>query len=93
MHIAISKPPETINGGAVPRMEYLSVPLEQRRSLLRFAGTARGQSVDFMRGLLTGAYWPMVPPVGMAFVDVDDVAAAHILAMATPAAKGRYALR
>lgn len=42
-----------------------------------------------MRKLLRGAYWPAVPVIGMAIVDVDDVAAAHTLAMVTPAANGR----
>ena len=39
--------------------------------------------------LLKGFYYPMASPVGMPFVDVDDVAAAHCLAIATPEAKGR----
>ena len=47
------------------------------------------ESVGLMRKLLRGAYWPAVPMIGMGIVDVDDVAAAHTLAMVTPAANGR----
>ena len=54
------------------------------------AGDIKCESVGFMRKLLNGGLWPAVPGVGMAFVDVDDVAAAHALAAVRPAARGRY---
>lgn len=53
------------------------------------AGKIKCQSTNFMVKLLKGFYYPMASPVGMPFVDVDDVAAAHCLALATPEAMGR----
>lgn len=37
----------------------------------------------------TGGYYPWAPPSGAGYVDIDDVAAAHTLAMVTPKASGR----
>lgn len=54
------------------------------------AGDIKCESVGFMRKLLNGGMWPAVPGVGMAIVDIDDVAAAHALAAVLPAARGRY---
>ena len=36
-----------------------------------------------------GGYYPWAPPSGAGYVDIDDVAAAHTLAMVTPKASGR----
>ena len=36
-----------------------------------------------------GGYYPWAPPSGAGYVDIDDVAAAHTLAMVTPSASGR----
>lgn len=49
-------------------------------------------SVDFMRNMLKGAFRPGVPNTRMGFVDVRDVARAHILAGFTPKASGRHIL-
>ena len=43
-----------------------------------------------MAKLLNGFYYPFGSPLGMPFADIDDVAAAHCLALATPEADGRY---
>ena len=53
------------------------------------AGTIRCESTDFMAKLLNGFYHPFGAPLGMPFADIDDVAAAHCLALATPEADGR----
>ena len=45
-----------------------------------------------MTKLLNGYFYPFASPVGMPFVDIDDVAAAHSLALATPEAGGRLSL-
>ena len=42
-----------------------------------------------MAKLLNGFYYPFGAPLGMPFADVDDVAAAHCLALAVPEADGR----
>ncbi len=49
-------------------------------------------SVDFMRNMLRGAFRPGVPDTRIGFVDVRDVAKAHILAGFTKTAKGRHIL-
>ncbi len=45
-----------------------------------------------MRKIMNGCYYPWAPRSGAGYVDVDDVAAAHTLAMLTPKASGRCAL-
>ncbi|KAK9839285.1 hypothetical protein WJX81_005644 [Elliptochloris bilobata] len=53
-------------------------------------GNVKCEVVGFMRKLLNGGYYPWAPPSGAGYVDIDDVAAAHTLAMVTPSAQGRY---
>ncbi|PNW80612.1 hypothetical protein CHLRE_07g324800v5 [Chlamydomonas reinhardtii] len=49
------------------------------------------ESVGAVRDILwPGLMWPAAGDIGLALVDVRDVAALHCLAMVTPAAKGRY---
>lgn len=50
---------------------------------------AKCESFRFMRQLLTGAYYGWMADIGFGVVDIDDVAAAHCLAMLTPQATGR----
>lgn len=45
--------------------------------------------VGFMRKIMNGGYYPWAPRSGAGYVDIDDVAAAHTLAMVTPKASGR----
>ena len=45
--------------------------------------------VGFLRKLMMGGYYPWAPKSGAGYVDIDDVAAAHTLAMLTPNASGR----
>jgi hypothetical protein len=45
--------------------------------------------VGFLRKLMMGGYYPWAPLSGAGYVDIDDVAAAHTLAMLTPHASGR----
>lgn len=45
-----------------------------------------------MIDLLSGAFWPWSPPLGVGVVDVRDVALAHCLAAVIPSARGRYLL-
>ena len=45
-----------------------------------------------MRKLMNGNYHPYAPRSGAGYVDIEDVAAAHTLAMLTPQASGRPAL-
>lgn len=52
-------------------------------------GNMKCESVGFMRKLLGGSYMGLLPSVAYCVVDVDDVAAAHTLAMVTKEAKGR----
>lgn len=47
-------------------------------------------SIKFMKYLMDGSFWPYIPPMGMPVVDVDDVAAAHCLALAKEEARGRW---
>ncbi|MCW7468830.1 SDR family oxidoreductase [Leptospira kanakyensis] len=49
-----------------------------------------GTSVEFMKNMLKGVFRTGVPDTKMGFVDVRDVAKAHILAGFTPSAKGRH---
>ncbi len=51
---------------------------------------ADGTSVNFMLSMINGKFAPGVPDIMIGFVDVRDVAKAHILAGFTPAAKGRH---
>lgn len=51
---------------------------------------ADGTSVNFMRSMINGKFAPGVPDMTIGFVDVRDVARAHILAGLTPNAKGRH---
>ena len=54
------------------------------------AGKIRCESTELMVKLLSGFYYPFGCDVGLPLVDVDDVAAAHVLAMMTPEAVGRF---
>ncbi|CAD7700591.1 unnamed protein product [Ostreobium quekettii] len=47
-------------------------------------------SFRFMSCLLDGSFWPCTPAVGLPFVDVDDVAAAHCIAAIKEESRGRY---
>ncbi|WP_411824508.1 SDR family oxidoreductase [Leptospira sp. 'Mane'] len=49
-----------------------------------------GTSVDFMLSMVNGKFKSGVPNTLIGFVDVRDVAKAHILAGFTPSAKGRH---
>lgn len=49
-----------------------------------------GESVNFMRDILSGKFQSGVPRTLLAAVDVRDVAMAHVRAMLDPKAKGRY---
>lgn len=51
---------------------------------------ADGTSVNFMISMINGKFAPGVPDMRIGFVDVRDVAKAHILAGFTPSAKGRH---
>ncbi|GMH40273.1 hypothetical protein BSKO_08177 [Bryopsis sp. KO-2023] len=51
-----------------------------------------GESVNLIKVLMTGKAWPVAPKIGMGFIDVRDVAAAHCVAMADKSANGRYIL-
>lgn len=53
-------------------------------------GNIKTETIGLQRRLLNGANYPWVPKVGMAFVDVDDVAFAHCNAAFSAMAKGRY---
>ncbi|EFN54626.1 hypothetical protein CHLNCDRAFT_135160 [Chlorella variabilis] len=48
--------------------------------------------VATIKNLLDGTWWPFTAPTGLGMVDLDDVAAAHALAMVLPEAQGRYVL-
>ncbi|KAL4450548.1 hypothetical protein ABPG77_000904 [Micractinium sp. CCAP 211/92] len=52
----------------------------------------KSESVLEVKKLVDGTHWPYAPPTGHATVDIDDVAAAHTLAMSIPEAHGRYLL-
>ncbi|EMY79553.1 3-beta hydroxysteroid dehydrogenase/isomerase family protein [Leptospira weilii serovar Ranarum str. ICFT] len=51
---------------------------------------ADGTSMNFMLSMINGKFAPGVPDMMIGFVDVRDVAKAHILAGFTPSAKGRH---
>ncbi|AOP32877.1 diaminohydroxyphosphoribosylaminopyrimidine deaminase [Leptospira tipperaryensis] len=51
---------------------------------------ADGTSVNFMLSMINGKFASGVPDMMIGFVDVRDVARAHILAGFTPSAKGRH---
>lgn len=53
------------------------------------AGNVKCEVVGFMRKIMNGSYYPWAPRSGAGYVDIDDVAAAHTLAMLTPKASGR----
>lgn len=53
-------------------------------------GNIKTETIGLQRRLLNGANYPWVPKIGMAFVDVDDVAFAHCNAAFSSKAKGRY---
>ena len=53
------------------------------------AGNVKCEVVGFMRKIMNGGYYPWAPRSGAGYVDIDDVAAAHTLAMLTPKASGR----
>ena len=57
--------------------------------MTRHAGNVKCEVVGFMRKIMNGGYYPWAPRSGAGYVDIDDVAAAHTLAMLTPAASGR----
>jgi hypothetical protein len=52
-------------------------------------GNVKCEVVGFLRKMLNGGYYPWAPKSGAGYVDIDDVAAAHTLAMVTPKASGR----
>eukprot|EP00884_Botryococcus_braunii_P023174 jgi/Botrbrau1/9540/Bobra.0089s0002.1 len=52
-------------------------------------GKIKCESTNFMQRVLNGDTW-CLPRLGMGIVDVDDVAAAHTLALFIPHASGRY---
>jgi nucleoside-diphosphate-sugar epimerase len=54
--------------------------------------TANSESVAFMKDLLSGKLFFGVPELSIGFVDVRDVARAHLLAMNKDDAEGRYIL-
>ncbi|KAF8072453.1 PPD1 [Scenedesmus sp. PABB004] len=49
-----------------------------------------GESVGQCLSMLSGAMWPFAPRIAMGIVDVRDVARAHVAAMESPLAGGRY---
>lgn len=49
-----------------------------------------GESISFCSQMLAGKFRSGLPRVNAAIVDVEDVAAAHVLAALTPSASGRY---
>ncbi|CAL5224580.1 g7286 [Coccomyxa viridis] len=53
-------------------------------------GNVKCEVVGFMRKIMNGGYYPWAPRSGAGYVDIDDVAAAHTLAMLTHKASGRY---
>ncbi|KAL4421429.1 hypothetical protein ABPG75_010720 [Micractinium tetrahymenae] len=48
--------------------------------------------VPSMKKMMDGTVWPFIAPLGLTAIDLDDVAAAHVLAMVMPEAHGRYVL-
>lgn len=56
------------------------------------SGRTDSTSIDFMRSMVNGKFAPGVPKLTFAYVDVRDVALAHIKAGITETASGRYIL-
>ncbi|GLC45512.1 hypothetical protein PLESTF_001109200 [Pleodorina starrii] len=54
------------------------------------ATCAANESVALLRRICRGLMYPWAPNIGIAHVDIRDVAAAHCLAMVTEGAAGRY---
>ncbi len=54
------------------------------------AATSNSESLQLMKDLLSGKYRFGAPNLYFGFVDVRDVAKAHILALENPSANGRY---
>ncbi|EFJ42238.1 heme peroxidase-related protein [Volvox carteri f. nagariensis] len=54
------------------------------------ANCRASESVALLRRICAGLMYPAVPNVGIAYVDIRDVAAAHSVAMTAPEASGRY---
>lgn len=54
------------------------------------AGNSNSESLQIMKDLLSGKYRFGAPELYFGFVDVRDVAKAHVLALENPNAKGRY---
>lgn len=52
--------------------------------------SSQSTSIDTLRGLGTGRLWPGVPEMRLPWVDVRDVAAAHLAAAFKPEAEGRH---
>lgn len=52
--------------------------------------TPHSESISFMKDILKGKMFAGVPDLSLGFVDVRDVARAHLLAMQSPEANGRY---
>lgn len=48
-----------------------------------------GESIDFCKDMVSGKFKAGLPRAHVGMVDVDDVAAAHVLAALTPAASGQ----
>lgn len=48
------------------------------------------ESISFCTSMLSGKFSFIAPAIAMGWVDVEDVAAAHVLAAITPNAQGRY---
>jgi len=54
--------------------------------------TSNSGSIDFMNDVVTGKFKMGAPELQFSFVDVRDIAKAHILALENPKAKGRHVI-
>ena len=54
--------------------------------------TSNSGSIDFMNDILKGKFKMGAPELQFSFVDVRDIAKAHILALENPKAKGRHVI-
>jgi len=54
--------------------------------------TSNSGSIDFMNDVLTGKFKMGAPELQFSFVDVRDIAKAHILALENPKAQGRHVI-
>ena len=54
--------------------------------------TSNSGSIDFMNDVLSGKFKMGAPELQFSFVDVRDIAKAHILALENPKAKGRHVI-